>query len=208
MQKYRSAFRKKVIPAYYSGRFHLFSFTLLQILAISYFGALLDWTPLSPLYVLISLIYATSFTYLLHRFVLHHKVFGFGWAFKMHHWHHTFYKSRHMEYDHINDIYMLFMPPWLQLLYFFLYLPLLSILLSLVLPKLIVLHFIFALTLYYAIYELVHWLEHLPATHPLMKIKLIDSMRRHHVVHHSHLKDEANFGIVEPSWDYLLKTKK
>jgi cellulose synthase/poly-beta-1,6-N-acetylglucosamine synthase-like glycosyltransferase len=107
----------------------------------------------------------------------------------MHHWHHTFYKSRHMEYDEINDIYMLFMPPWLQLFYFLIYIPLLSMLLSLILPRFVVMHFIFSLTLYYACYELMHWLEHLPHTHPLMKIKLIEYMRRHHMVHHSTLKD-------------------
>lgn len=208
MQRYRSAFRSKVIPTYYSGKLHILCFTVLEILAIAFVATLIDWEPLSILYILLSLMYATSFTYFLHKYMLHRPLKGFGWAFKMHHWHHTFYKSRHMEYDHINDIYMLFMPPWLQMLYFFFYLPLLSVLLSLVLPSFIVMHFIFALTLYYAIYELVHWLEHLPATHPLMKIKFIDYMRRHHVVHHSNLKNVANFGIAEPSLDYIFQTKK
>lgn len=208
MERYRSAFRKKVIPSYYSGRLHIVCFTVLEILAIAYMATLVEWVALSPLYVLLSLMYATSFTYFIHRYMLHKPLPGFGWAFKMHHWHHTFYKSRHMEYDDLNDIYMLFMPPWLQLFYFLIYLPLLSMLLSLILPKFVVMHFIFALILYYALYELVHWLEHLPSTHPLMKIRFINHMRRHHVVHHSNLKDEANFGIAEPSLDYIFKTKR
>jgi sterol desaturase/sphingolipid hydroxylase (fatty acid hydroxylase superfamily) len=55
---------------------------------------------------------------------------------------------------------------------------------------------------------LVHWIEHLPKNHITMKLPYMKWLREHHIVHHSRLKDEANFGIVEPSWDYIFGTKK
>ena len=208
MQRYRKAFREKVIPRYYRGHWHVAVFTILEILAIVITAREVSWRYISPLYIFLSLFYATTFTYFLHRYLLHKKLPGFGWAFKMHNWHHTFYKSESMEYDSLDDVYMLLMPPWLQLFYFVVYLPLLVLGLSLVFPKIIVMHFVFSLTLWYGIYELTHWIEHLSPQHPLMKIKMFDWVRRHHIVHHSKFRDEANFGIVEPSWDYIFKTKR
>lgn len=208
MERYRKAFRQKVIPAYYRGFWHVVIFAILQTLAIVVTGSMVDWSIFSPLYIFLSLMYATTFTYFLHRYMLHQPVPGFKWAHKMHHWHHTFYKSEFMEYDSLNDVYMLLMPPWLQIFYFVIYLPLLVVGLTIVFPVGIVMHFVFALTLWYGIYELVHWVEHLPPTHALMKWPLCNWLRRHHIVHHSKFKDQANFGIVEPSWDYIFKTKR
>lgn len=196
-----------MIPRLYSGSLHITVFALMELLAITILARFVPWNSMSIFYILSTLMYATTFTYFLHRFLLHQKVSGFAWAHKMHHWHHTFYTSQNMQYDHINDIYMLFMPPWIQLLYFLIYLPALTYLVQLVFPLEITLHFIFALTLWYGIYELVHWVEHLPNNHLLMRFKLCQKLRQHHQIHHSRLKDEANFGIVEPSLDYLFKTK-
>jgi hypothetical protein len=165
------------------------------------------WRPISLLYVFLSLFYATTFTYFLHRFLLHRPVPGLRWAHKMHTWHHTFYQSHEMEYDDLDDVYMLLMPPWIQLVYFFLYLPLLTFLLNFVFPTDVVAHFVFSLITWYGVYEFVHWVEHLPATHPLMCLPGAHRLRRHHVLHHSK-KLEVNFGIVEPSLDYLFNTKR
>lgn len=207
MERYRKAFRHKVIPSYYKGSLHVLIFSMLELAAIILIGQMIEWNIYSPLYILGSLIYATTFTYFLHRFMLHRPVTGFKWAYKMHHWHHTFYKATHMEYDNLDDVYMLLMPPWLQLFYYAIYLPLLVLVLLLVFPEFIVMHFVFGFTLWYGIYELVHWIEHLSPAHILMQNKISQWLRQHHIVHHSKLKDKANFGIVEPSWDYILRTK-
>lgn len=208
MDRYRKAFRAKVIPSYYRGRYHIVFFSLFQLGGMVFLGRFIEWKPVSLLYILFSLGYATTFTYFLHRFLLHRKVPGFKWAHKMHHWHHTFYQTRHMEYDQINDIYMLLMPPAIQLFYYVVYLPGLVFILSCFFGNVVVMHFVFALTLWYGIYELVHWIEHLSMKHWLMRFSLFRWMQRHHEVHHSKWRDEANFGIVEPSWDYLLGTKR
>jgi hypothetical protein len=134
LDRYRRAFRKKVIPGSYRGRLHVIIFGLLQAIAMGVSASYVNWRVTSVLYVALSLAYATTFTYFLHLFLLHRPVLGLRWAHRMHNWHHTFYQSHQMEYDDLDDVYMLLMPPWIQLLYFFLYLPGLTLLLSLVLP--------------------------------------------------------------------------
>lgn len=208
MERYRKAFRQKVIPWYYRGALHVTLFSVIQLAAIIYTGLHINWSVNAFLIIAGSLGYATTFTYFLHRFLLHRPVTGLKWAHKMHHWHHTFYQSRYMEYDSLDDVYMLLMPPWIQIFYYAVYLPLLTLLVGLVFSGEVVLPFIFGLTMWYGIYELVHWMEHLPSSHMAMKIPFMRQLREHHIIHHSKLKDEANFGIVEPSWDYIFGTKK
>jgi sterol desaturase/sphingolipid hydroxylase (fatty acid hydroxylase superfamily) len=207
MERYRKAFRKKVIPWYYRGQIHVAIFSIIQISALFFIGSRLEWGKSTLLVIFLALGYATTFTYFLHRFLLHRKLPGFGWAFKMHHWHHTFYQSNRMEYDHLDDVYMLLMPPWIQIFYFVVYLPGLVIVAKLFLSQDLILPFAFGLTLWYGIYELIHWIEHLPLNHWAIKIPFMKSARQRHAIHHSKLKDIANFGIVEPSWDYIFKTK-
>jgi sterol desaturase/sphingolipid hydroxylase (fatty acid hydroxylase superfamily) len=102
------------------------------------------------------------------------------------------------------------MPPWLQMVYFVIYLPLATLVLAYFAPfqMIILMPFIFGLIMWYGIYELVHWTEHLPSSHALMRFKAFNWLRNHHVIHHSDLKDQVNFGIVEPSMDYLFRTKR
>ncbi len=208
MDRYRRAFRQKVIPRYYRGSLHVASFVGIQSGAVILVGSKVHWNWEAVLIVGLSLAYATTFTYFLHRFLLHRKVPGLGWAHKMHHWHHTFYQSNSMEYEELDDVYMLLMPPWIQILYYLLYLPALALVAGLVFGSEVTLPIVFGLTLWYGIYELVHWMEHLPSGTGPLRFRPFQRLRAHHAIHHSSLKDKANFGIVEPSWDYILGTKK
>lgn len=206
--RYRRAFREKIIPSYYSARVHIFLFALFQIIAILYFGLKIEWNPLSPIFILLSWGWASFALYWVHRILLHQKIPGFGWAFRMHRWHHTFYQDHKMEYDELNDVYMLLMPPWLQLIYFLFYLPLISFVLSFFISEMYLNHFIFSLILWYGLYEVVHWSEHLPDNHRLMKLRFVRKMKDHHIVHHDQkLMDDHNFGIIEPTQDYIWKTR-
>ena len=208
LDKYRKAFREKIIPRYYSAKWHIFIFGVFQLTATLWSARQVEWSLLSILWIGLSLLWATSALYLVHRFFLHRKIWGLGWAHRMHRWHHTFYQKEKMEYDQLNDVYMLLMPPWLQVVYFVVYLPVLTLLLSYVLPLTFIQHFIFSLTIWYGIYELIHWTEHLPKTHPLMRLSFLIWMRQHHLVHHDpQWMDQKNFGIVEPSQDYLWGSK-
>lgn len=206
--RYRSAFRRKVIPSYYRGNWHIGIFLALEVFALLSTGIWMNWTWWTPLVILFSLTQASILTYFIHRWLLHHKLPGFSWAHKMHHWHHTFYRPTHMVYDNIDDIYMLLMPPWLQLFYFVILIPLGTFLMSHILPLSLIVPYVFGLILWYGMYETVHWIEHLSADHPIMRVSILNWLRRHHSIHHSELRDEANFGIVEPSMDYLFRTNR
>ncbi len=208
MDRYRKAFRQKVIPSYYRGALHVAAFAVIQFVAVVVVASQVVWSLKAVFIIAMALAYATTFTYFLHRFFLHRKIPGLAWAHKMHHWHHTFYQSRAMEYDTLDDVYMLLMPPWIQLLYYIVYLPLLTIVAGLIFGNEVMVPFVLGLTLWYGIYELVHWMEHLPPGKGPLRFSLFCKLREHHVIHHSRLKDEANFGIVEPSWDYVFGTKK
>lgn len=207
LARYRTTFRRKVIPTYYRGRLHIAIFIFLELTALVSCGVMINWQWWTPLMILFSIFQASVLTYFIHRYLLHQKFPGFHWAHKMHHWHHTFYRPQNMPYDEINDIYMLLMPPWLQLVYFLIYLPLATLILAAIAPLFLILPFMFGLILWYGLYESVHWIEHLPKDHWAMRFRLFDWLRRHHITHHSELKDQANFGIVEPSMDYLFGTK-
>lgn len=208
--RYRNTFRKKVIPGYYRGETHIVIFTVMELMALIITALFINWHWWTPLVIMGSILQASILTYFIHRFLLHKKLPGFKWAHKMHHWHHTFYRPEKMTYDDLNDVYMLLMPPWLQLVYFVIYLPLMTLLIAYFAPisMVAILPFMLGLILWYGIYELIHWVEHLHPEHRLMNFSFISWLRRHHVIHHSHLKDEANFGIVEPSMDYLFGTKR
>jgi sterol desaturase/sphingolipid hydroxylase (fatty acid hydroxylase superfamily) len=208
LAKYRNQFRQKVIPSSYSGKKHLCIFAFLEIAGLLATGSFIDWRWWSVLVILLGLFQASVLTYFIHRYLLHKKMPAFHWAFKLHHWHHTFYVPQLMAYDEINDVYMLLMPPWLQMVYFVIYLPIATYVLTLIFSTELTLHFIFSLILWYGLYETIHWIEHLPSHHLLMRSKVLRKLRSHHLVHHSALKDEANFGIVEPSMDYVFRTKQ
>jgi hypothetical protein len=207
MDRYRRAFRKKVIPRHYSGIIHIALFSSIQLSAILIQGIFLEWSKNTLFILLLALMWGTTFTYFLHRFLLHKKLPFFDWAFKMHHWHHTFYQTQNMQYDHIDDIYMLLMPPWIQLLYYLIYLTGLIWVAGFFLSREFALTFSLGLTLWYGIYELVHWIGHLPENHWTMKIPCMEAVRKSHSIHHLKMKRVTNFGIVEPSWDYILGTK-
>ncbi|MBY0516553.1 MAG: hypothetical protein K2P81_06585 [Bacteriovoracaceae bacterium] len=208
LERYRKNFRQKVIPKYYSAKIHLLIFSAFEVASISISAKYIEWSWLSPLWIFLSIFWASTFLYFLHRFMLHRIVPGFAWAHKMHHWHHTFYQSENMEYDELNDVYMLLMPPWIQLIYFVLYLPFITWALSHLFPPVFVPHFIFALTVWYGLYELIHWIEHLSDKHMVMTFGWARKMKRHHRGHHHpKFKDARNFGIVEPTQDYLWGTK-
>lgn len=208
LARYRKHFRQKVIPSCYSARVHIFLFIIFEFTALAIAATYVRWSWFSPVWMILSVAWASTALYLVHRFLIHRKVWGFLWAYKMHHWHHTFYQAHAMEYDELNDVYMLLMPPWLQLIYFVLYLPLVTWLFSFILPADFVPHLILTLTLWYGLYEAIHWIEHLPDGHSLMRFKFARFMKRHHIGHHHpKYKDTCNFGIVEPSQDYLWGTK-
>ncbi|WP_417348575.1 sterol desaturase family protein [Ferrimonas sp.] len=59
----------------------------------------------------------------------------------------------------------------------------------------------------YLLYEICHFTWHLPANHPLFRIRALDAMReRHRLHHHPKWMNRINFNITWPLTDWLLGT--
>src|SRR5262245_27356648 len=68
--------------------------------------------------------------------------------------------------------------------------------------------FAFASILYYLIYELLHLAYHLPAEHPVSRLRVVGWLRRHHQRHHDPREMTAgNFNVSIPLFDWLLGTR-
>jgi hypothetical protein len=61
--------------------------------------------------------------------------------------------------------------------------------------------------LYMVGYELSHLSYHLPASHPIARLGLVQRLRRHHAVHHDpHLMQKWNFNVTIPLADWVMGT--
>ncbi|HEY5985907.1 MAG TPA: sterol desaturase family protein [Streptosporangiaceae bacterium] len=60
-------------------------------------------------------------------------------------------------------------------------------------------------TFYYLLYELLHLSYHLPPEHPVARLAVIRSLKRHHQRHHDpHRMTQGNFNVSIPLFDWLL----
>ena len=143
------------------------------------------------LYFFIGLIVWTLTEYLLHRFIFHYEPsskFGKRLHFIFHGVHH----------DYPNDSKRLVMPPSVSLplatLFFFLF--------QYLLGNILVFPFFAGFILGYLFYDMTHYAIH----HYNMKNKFWLFIKKHHMLHHYKYSDKG-FGVSQPVWDYVFKTK-
>jgi hypothetical protein len=68
--------------------------------------------------------------------------------------------------------------------------------------------FVFASVLYYLLYEVLHLAYHLPADHPVARLRVVGWLRRQHQRHHDPRRmTEGNFNVSIPLFDWLLGTR-
>lgn len=65
-----------------------------------------------------------------------------------------------------------------------------------------------ATTMFYVLsYEWLHLAYHLPPTHPVGRLGLVERLRRHHATHHHPpLMQKWNFNVTVPLWDWVRGT--
>jgi sterol desaturase/sphingolipid hydroxylase (fatty acid hydroxylase superfamily) len=61
-----------------------------------------------------------------------------------------------------------------------------------------------ACTVYYCVYEYIHWCMHLPKKRRMEKSWLFQRLNGHHLLHHRYM--HKNFNVVMPLADLLLGT--
>jgi len=208
LKHFRDELRSEIIPQYYSAKIHLIF--LLIIVPLTTIYPLLKATS-SFFGILVfsgTIILINFYFYLIHRFLLHRSIKGFKWCYKMHMIHHRLYDENNMQYEKLNDLYMLLMPPAITLLYYIIMVPLIGFSASLLLPKELVSYALSAAFFFWGLYELNHYIEHLDKEHKCFKFSFFRFIRTHHEVHHNHrLMNTRNFDIALGMSDYLFKSK-
>lgn len=206
---FRAKVREEDIPKYYIGPLHfavnasllLFSFIFccLKIQGPSYIE-------LSP-FVLV-LFFGNLVVYLIHKYPLHGRYAWNSYAYKNHtKIHHVFYTHNNVTLASRRDWYTMFFPAEIVLAFVLIYLPTMYFALKFIIGINATFAFLAASSMYFILYEIVHYCSHLPSNHFLIKVPFFKLMRRHHQIHHDpSLMRQANFCIVHPLFDLLLGT--
>ncbi len=208
LASYRQYFRKEVLPSYYSGRLHILLLWLtipsLFLISVSFIDKFL-WS--GVLAAFLTLVYCSLHLYLVHRFLLHQKVRFFGWAHKIHMHHHLIYDEKNLNYEHVDDLYMLLNPPGVFFMYYLLYLPLLLVPLYFILPAGVFPYVTSAFVIWFGFYEFVHFGEHAGGDSKFFNGPFFRWVQHHHSFHHDHkLMHKVSFDIVFPFFDFIFKT--
>ena len=212
IQEFRKNYRESSIPSYYSPWFHvIFNFGSTSLLFI-YFMFQVETFAFWQIAVLIPAFLLANFVeYMLHRFPLHRPYPGlYKFTFVVHQEdHHHFYTDDLIIYDESKDWIILFFHPALVLILAFGIIPFLYFTMKMLLPPDLMYLMMSGAILYFILYEVTHYVCHLPDEHWVLKIGFFRFMRKHHMIHHNlNLMTTTNFNIVFPFWDWVFGTLK
>lgn len=196
---------------WYSGPFHyLFNGTLLAGSATFLFLQIDDWQ-WNYLWTLpVMMILGSLAVYLIHRYPLHQKYRSVRKETYDKHtlMHHRFYTNTVYRVGPNEKSHTFLFPPLVVILFCGIFLPVFFLLTWLIFPSDIAFLMTGIASLYFILYEIVHYTSHLPSSHWLMKVGYFRKMRKHHLDHHDpRLMEKYNFNIVLPLFDYLFRTK-
>ncbi|MDH5581219.1 MAG: hypothetical protein OEY33_04885 [Bdellovibrionales bacterium] len=207
--KFREQFRQK-IPKLYSGVFHLlFNFSLLLLTFIFPLTQIKNFKPIELWVIPVVLILGNAVVFFIHKYPLHRQSKLFKFAYTIHSkYHHVFFTDKVLVFETTKDFYILFFPTWVVLGFVLTYFPLLYF----GGPYLFSLNIIYLAmsmgSLYFLLYEILHFCSHLPESHPILRVPGVRYMWNHHKTHHDpKLMGSYNFNIVYPLMDILMGTK-
>lgn len=207
-------FRKKFMtenPVWYSGFLHyLINGTLLFGSSIFLFLQIesLQWIELLTIPVV--LVLGSLTVYLIHRYPLHQKYKSIRKETYDQHTliHHRFYTNELYDVGEDEESNTFFFPPAVVFSFTAIFLPGMYFLTQLFLPSNVVFLLVGMSSVYFILYEIVHYTSHLRETHWIMRIGYFKRMRQHHLDHHDpRMMEKYNFNIVCPLFDYVFGTK-
>lgn len=206
MRDYRKKFRAEIIPKSYNAKIHLmFLLLVVPLLTLMALVQIEEFTIIGILCFFLAIVYCNLHVYIVHRFFLHQKMPLMKWAHEMHMIHHLLYDEDNMEYEELNDIYMLLMPPKILALYYLIYCPLILVIIYQFVSLNNFFYIAAAFMLWFGYYEIIHFIEHLPDKHPIMKFSYARFLKRFHKGHHhQQYMHKANFDIAIPSFDFVF----
>lgn len=159
------------------------------------------------LIVIVTMIAAMQFEWLVHRYVLHKPFPLLGFIHRRHVDHHIVYTDADMQMNSKRELYLILMPAY----------AIVAVLVTL-LPMLIAIVMIFGdntaeivlatMTVFFLSYEWLHLSYHLPKDSFVGSNRVIRWLREHHQRHHTpELSQSFNFNVTFPLFDWLLGTK-
>ena len=207
-------FRKKFMAensTWYSGIFHfLFNGSLLFGSAAFLFAQIRDLRLIELLAIPVSLILGSLAVYMIHRYPLHQKYKNVRKKNLRQHTliHHRFYTNELYQVGRDEKSNTFLFPPVVVFSFCAFFLPGVYFLTRLFLSSNIVFLLVGMSSVYFILYEIVHYTSHLSETHWIMRIGYFRRMRKHHLDHHDpRLMEQYNFNIVCPLFDYVFGTK-
>lgn len=206
VEHFRPWYRSYVRPRPYLPYGHLLVVALAVLVACSFaLSQLREVHAVELLAIPVWLVISSAFVYWFHKHVLHRPTRFFYFAYRKHTLeHHRFFDYDHITRDEFDDLHAMLFPYWTA--------PLLCALsygVSLLLVPLLgsnTAHLsMFMMNAYFAAYEIVHTIDHLPDDHFLAKAPVLRYLREHHRLHHDPaLMGKYNFNIVIPLFDPLF----
>ena len=206
--EFRESFRSEKIPRWYSGILHLvFNGSVLLGLTIGLYAQLNSVTHLEWLTFPAVMLLGNLAVYIIHRFPLH-TVYKpiYEQTFKVHtEYHHYFFTNEMIVYEGVRDFYILFFPPTIVIGFSCVFLPICYFILSFFASANVIWLYLGTSALYFLLYEVLHYISHLPEDHPILIFSPFRYMRNHYVTHHNtKLMYRYNFNIVYPLCDVLF----
>jgi hypothetical protein len=145
--------------------------------------------------------------YVAHRWPLHRPMFPRAVYQRHVREHHAFFTYDRMAVDAWPEIRWVLFPPWALPLLVVTIVPL-ALLIGAAAGTRAAWLFVLVVIAYYALYEVLHALAHLPDDAPLARVRVVRALTHHHRVHHDlTLMQRWNFNFAIPLFDVLLGTR-
>jgi hypothetical protein len=205
----RQKFRAEAIEQKYSPYIHLGVNASLLITTLIFHSFRYESPSLLSLLAFpIVLFLGNLAVYLIHRYPLHGFYRWNSYSYGSHtRRHHVFFKEDSVTFRGKSDWFTIFFPNEIVAGFVFIYHPLFYFILKPILGHNTTTSYLMASSIYFILYEVIHYSSHLPSDHFMMRVPLIKIMRKHHQIHHSpRIMGKYNFCIVYPLFDYIFNT--
>lgn len=208
-QRFREQYRSEVLPTGYSGWRHVALVAVVgpAVIAASLVLASRSWRPADFWVVPATLLIANLVEYLAHRGPMHHRARGLTLLHLRHSSrHHRYFTAKAMTFESTRDFHAVLFPPVL-LLFFGGIAALLGVLATLLLGTAGGALFFATSMGYYLLYEVLHFLYHVPPQWPVARLPGVRWLARLHRLHHDppHML-LCNFNLVFPLCDWVAGT--
>lgn len=208
-RRFREAYRSQM-PGWYNGYVHVIVVTVPALAALWVFTQMVEnptWLELMT--VPVGIVGHSFIEWLLHGKVMHrsskfkpcHAIFS-GHALN----HHRFFTDKEMRVRDHRDWRAVIFPPYAMLVFITLPTPFVAFTYLIDIPNVGWL-FIFTTTMMCTTYEFMHFIQHLPDNKFLRWCPIVNTMRRHHLMHHIvPIMGRLNINATLPISDWFFGT--